>query len=150
MRKGLLLMVMLLLAGTFMAVKPVQASWAYSFVVNDGKIYVLSEVQVEPEQIGKKVGKVTSYSDEEGTYSGNFSNSYPKGTEYYAVKSVDINEAIAIKVSDETFIKANYEAEYGGIHFSWKKVLFYLAGLFVLVMVILFVKNNWKPIDRDH
>ncbi|WP_223285057.1 hypothetical protein [Paenibacillus sp. PL91] len=147
MRKSLLLVVVCLLAGAFMAVNPVQASWAYSFVVNDGKIYVLSEVHVEPEQIGDKVGKVTSYSDEEGTYSGNFSNSYPKGTEYFAVHGIDINEAIAIKISDESYLRANYEGEYEGNRFSWKKGLLYLGGLFLLVMAVLFVKNNWKPIQ---
>jgi hypothetical protein len=144
MRKSLLLIVMLLLAGTFMSVKTVQASWAYSFVVNDGKIYSLSEVQVEADQIDNKIGKVTSFSGKEGTYSGNFSNSYPKGTKYYAIKGVDRNEAIAVQISDESFLKANYEGEYEGNHFSWKNVFLYLAGLFVLVMVILFVKNNWK------
>ncbi|OBZ13016.1 hypothetical protein [Bacillus sp. FJAT-26390] len=59
-------------------------------------------------------------------------------------KGIDTNEAIAVQISDESFLKANYEGEYEGNHFSWKNVFLYLAGLFVLVMVILFVKNNWK------
>jgi len=52
----------------------VSANWAYKFVVNDRSIYVISEEQVDPKQIGSRIGKVTTYSDQEGTYSGNFSN----------------------------------------------------------------------------
>ena len=62
------------------------ASWAYPFVVNDGKIYVMSEDPVEASALGDVVGKVTYYTDREGTYGGNFSNVYPKGTKYYAIQ----------------------------------------------------------------
>jgi hypothetical protein len=120
------------------------ADWAHRFVVNDGKSYIISETRVESAQIGDKIGKVTSYSDEEGTYSGNFSNFYPKGTEYYAIKDIDINEAIAIKADDGSFIKAAYGSEYEGKAFSFKKVLFYVGGIFLLIIAILLVKNNWR------
>ncbi|UVI31853.1 hypothetical protein [Paenibacillus spongiae] len=108
------------------------------------KLGEVSDNRVEKEQIGSIIGKVTSFSGKEGTYSGNFSNHYPKGTEYYNIKGVDKNEAIAIKIKDGSFIKANYEGEYAGSTFDWGKVLWYIAGLFLLVLVILIVKNNWK------
>jgi len=58
----------------------VSAKWAYAFVVYDHNIYVISKEHVEPQKIGSIIGKVTKHSGEEGTYSGNFSNHYPKGT----------------------------------------------------------------------
>ncbi|MEK5237489.1 hypothetical protein NST99_17525 [Paenibacillus sp. FSL L8-0470] len=150
MRKSLFLIIPLWLASTFFAIWPIHADWAYNFVVNDGKSYIISDNQVEKEQIGSIIGKVTSFSDKEGTYSGNFSNYYPKGTEYYNIKDLDKNEAIAIKINDGSFIKANYEGEYAGSRFDWEKVLWYSAGLILLVLVIVivivFVKNNWKRI----
>jgi len=129
---------------TFVALGSVHADWAHRFVVNDGNSYIISDTKVESAQIGAKIGKVTSYSDEEGTYSGNFSNYYPKGTEYYAIKDIDINEAIAIKGDDDSFIKAVYGSEYEGKAFSLKKVLLYVGGLFLLIIAVVFVKNNWK------
>jgi len=144
LRKSLFLLIMLWLASTFFAIGSIHADWAYNFVVNDGKSYIISDNRVETELIGSKIGKVTSFSDKEGTYSGNFSNHYPKGTEYYNIKGVDINEAIAIKINDGSFIKANYEGEYAGASFDWRRVLWYIAGSFLLIIVIVIVKNNWK------
>lgn len=84
------------------------------FVVNDGKVYVISDELVDPNLIGSKIGEVTKYSDMEGTYSGNFSNRYPKGTDYYEIEGVDVNDAIAVKERLGLFIKANYNGEYAG------------------------------------
>lgn len=117
--------------------------------MNDGKSYIISDTQVESAQIGAKIGKVTSYSDKEGTYSGNFSNVYPKGTEYYEIKGISLKEAIAIKQDDGSFIKAAYGSEYEGKAFHLKTVLFYIGGLFLLLIAFLFVKNNWKQSEND-
>ena len=144
MRKILFLLIAICMASTFFAIRSVHADWAYNFVVNDGKSYIISDNRVEIEQIGSIIGEVTSYSDKEDTYSGNFSNYFPKGTKYYNIKGVDINEAIAIKKNDGSFIKANYNGKYAGATFDWTKILWYIAGLFLLVIVILFVKNNKK------
>ena len=62
------------------------AEWAYSFVVWDGYVYVLSDEEVN--QIGNEIGAVTKYSDIEGTYSGNFSNTFAKGTKYFSIKDI--------------------------------------------------------------
>ncbi|MEH7388260.1 hypothetical protein V7147_23105, partial [Bacillus sp. JJ1521] len=58
------------------------ADWAYYFVVWDDYIYQVSDDYVN--EINEEIGEVTKYSDLEGTYTGNFSNKYNKGTKYYS------------------------------------------------------------------
>ena len=77
MRKILFLLIAICMASTFFAIRSVHADWADNFVVNDGKSYIISDNRVEIEQIGSIIGEVTSYSDKEDTYSGNFSNYFP-------------------------------------------------------------------------
>lgn len=88
------------------------ADWAYPFVVWDGYIYVISDEFVE--EVDKKIGRVTKYSDKEGTYSGNFSNVYKKGTVYYSIKGVSTDEAIAIEEEGGKYKKAVMDGEYAG------------------------------------
>ncbi|AFH62693.1 hypothetical protein ACVNS2_18760 [Paenibacillus caseinilyticus] len=104
--------------------------------MNKGKTYIITDDRVEEEQIDLRIGKVTEYSDQEGTYWGNFSNSFPKGTELYNIKGVNIDEAIAIKINEESFIKADYKGEYAGSWFDiyWKNALWYTAGGFLLII----------------
>jgi len=144
LKKSLFLLISFWLACTFIVIESIHADWAHRIVVNDGKSYIISDNLIKKNQIGSKIGKVTSYSDEEGTNWGNFSNYYPKGTEYYNIKGIDINKAIAIKVSDDSFIKADYNGEYAGALFDWKKIGWYIVGVFLLFIVFIFVKNNWK------
>ncbi|WP_419874680.1 hypothetical protein [Candidatus Pristimantibacillus sp. PTI5] len=143
-KKSWLLANMILLLSTFFVWNAAHADWASRFVVNDGMSYTVSDQTVEIEHIGERIGKVTSYSDEEGTYSGNFSNVYPKGTEYYAIKGVEAHVAIAVKAADDSFIKANYEGKYAGTIFDWKKASLYAFGCFFLVMIVLLIRNNLK------
>ncbi|QSF47812.1 hypothetical protein JRJ22_15970 [Paenibacillus tianjinensis] len=106
---------------------------------------MISDNRVEPEQVDSIIGKVTKYSDHEGTYSGNFSNHFPKGTKYYNIKGVNISEAIAIKLSDGSYIKAVYQGEYpGGASFEWANILWSIAGLFMLVVVTFIVIKKRK------
>ena len=67
--------------------------WVSHFVVYDGELYELTTVYTE--QIGERIGKVTRYSDREGTYRGTFSNYYKKGTKLYAIQGR--SDAIAIE-----------------------------------------------------
>ncbi|MBB3129428.1 hypothetical protein FHS19_004103 [Paenibacillus rhizosphaerae] len=90
------------------------ASWAYPFVVYSGHIYRVTEQAVQPEDVGQKIGKVTKYSDREGTYRGNFSNIYPKGTGYYALQGRSRHEAIAVRTGDDTYILAIQQGAYAG------------------------------------
>jgi hypothetical protein len=87
------------------------ADWAYSFVVWDGLTYQLSDEYVE--NINEEIGEVTKYSDMEGTYSGNFSNVYEKGTKYYAITGISSKEAIAVEEKDGRYRKAIRSGKYG-------------------------------------
>ena len=71
------------------------ASWHSDFVVWDGYTYQLRDEYVE--NVDEEIGEVTMYTDTEGTYSGNFSNVYEKGTKYYAIQGISTEEAIAIE-----------------------------------------------------
>ena len=94
------------------------ADWAYPFVVWDGYIYVVSDEFVE--EVDEEIGRVTKYSDKEGTYSGNFSNVYKKGTAYYSIKGVSTDEAIAIEEEGGKYKKAIRDGEYAGNKYSLK------------------------------
>jgi hypothetical protein len=127
-----------------MMINSAWADWAYRFVVNEGKTYMVSDQHVQPEHTGSKIGRVTFYSDQEGTYAGNVSNYFPKGTEYFLIKDVDIHKAIAVKASDGSFIQANYKGEYKGNPESWSNILPYVFGGMLLIIVIFILINNWR------
>jgi len=55
--------------------------WAYHFVVWKGYLYAVTDEYVT--DIGDELGQVTRYSDNEGTYSGTFSNAYKKGENFF-------------------------------------------------------------------
>lgn len=95
-------------------ISSVSASWAYEFVVNDGRSFIVSEEVVKKTLVGDVVGEVTYHSMQEGSYNGNFSNSYPVGTKYYAIQGLLPNEVIAIKSDTGDYLKAIYDGEYGG------------------------------------
>lgn len=88
------------------------ASWAYSFVVWNGYIYKTSDEYVD--KIDKEIGEVTVYSDKEGNYIGNFSNTYKKGTKFYSIKGISSDKAIAIREHDGRYRKAIRDGKYGG------------------------------------
>ncbi|QUW22597.1 hypothetical protein JSQ81_03155 [Sporosarcina sp. Marseille-Q4063] len=87
------------------------SSWVSSFVVWDGYIYQISDEYVD--KINEEIGEVTMYSDREGTYSGNFSNEYKKGTKYYSIEGISTDDAIAIKENDDKYRKAIRNGKYG-------------------------------------
>ncbi|CAM4480908.1 hypothetical protein PATA110616_21085 [Paenibacillus tarimensis] len=78
----------LLLSFMFIGTSACLADWAYNFVVYDGNSYQVTDDVMDEADIAKRVGEVTRYSDEEGTYSGNFSNAFPVGTQYYAIQGI--------------------------------------------------------------
>lgn len=86
------------------------ADWAFEFVVWDGYIYKLSDEYVE--SIDEEIGEVAKYSDLEGTYSGNFSNTFEKGTKYYSIHGISTDDAIAIKEKGK-YKKAIRDGKYG-------------------------------------
>lgn len=86
------------------------ADWASSFVVWDDYIYQLGEEYVR--DVEEEIGEVTVYSDMEGTYKGNFSNEYEKGTKYYSIQGISPEEAIAVQEEDGKFRKAIRDGKY--------------------------------------
>ena len=86
-------------------------SWVSSFVVWDSDIYQISEEYVD--KVDEEIGEVTMYSDKEGTYSGNFSNEYKKGTKYFSIEGISTKEAIAIEEDDGKYRKAINNGKYG-------------------------------------
>lgn len=127
--------ILLILLNSFLfPIKPL-GDWVYSFVVWDGYIYVVSDEYVE--EIDKEIGHVTKYSDVEGTYSGNFSNTYKKGTKYYSIKGISTDEAIAIQDKDGKYKKAMREGKYAGNKDDISD-LDLVVGLLVLVLIATF------------
>lgn len=128
------------------------AEWAYSFVVWDGYVYVLSDEEVD--QIGNEIGAVTKHSDIEDTYSGNFSNTYAKGTKYFSIKDVSTDEAIAIKDSEGLYFKATRDGEYAGNKFpifvpgSKNDSFILLIGLIALLPILAF--GSYLVARRNH
>ncbi|WP_186321388.1 hypothetical protein [Bacillus sp. FJAT-22090] len=112
------------------------ASWAYAFVVWDGYVYVMTNEVVN--NVDKKIGHVTKYSDREGTYSGNFSNTYPKGTRYYSIKEISTDEAIAVEVDTGNYLKAKRDGEYAGVKNNVFSMSFtsIFAWIFILFAVV--------------
>lgn len=55
--------------------------------------------------VDEEIGEVTIYSDKEGTYTGNFSNEYEKGTKYFAIPGISTDEAIAVQEKDGRYRK---------------------------------------------
>lgn len=117
------------------------AKWAYPFVVWDGYVYVMSDEIVE--EVGQQIGKVTKYSDVEGTYSGNFSNVYKKSTKYFSIKGIPTNEAIAVRQQDGVYIKAYRDGEYAGSK-SRNPVFIISCISIIIALAILIVFINKK------
>lgn len=86
------------------------ADWNSAFVVWKGYMYEVSNDYVD--EVDEEIGQVTKYSDTEGTYSENFSNKYSKGTKFYSIKGIDMDEAIAIE-EDGKYRKAINNGKYG-------------------------------------
>lgn len=112
------------------------ADWAHSFVVYDGYIYVISDEYVK--DINKEIGQVTKYSDIEGTYYGNFSNTYKKGTKYYSIKGVKTETAIAV-IDNGTYLKAIRNGKYAGTKYNPFNIVIVGAGLLIIFILIIFI-----------
>ena len=145
----LLIAVLLVFLFSFYPGKILATSWAYSFVVWDGYIYVISDEYVT--DIGNEIGHVTRHSDME-QYSGNFSNAYKKGTKYYSIDGISTDKAIAVEESDDQYIKAFREAEYelrspfdgflNGQQGIIKIIVFSIVSIVAIVLIYKVMKNN--------
>ena len=117
------------------------ASWAYPFVVWDGYIYVVSDEFVE--EVDEEIGRVTKYSNKEGTYSGNFSNVYKKGTNYYSIKGVSTDEEIAIEEEGGKYKKAVMDGEYAGNKYSLGiPIMIVFIALLLMWILLVYYKRR--------
>lgn len=120
------------------------AGWVHEFVVWDDYVYVITDEQVD--EVDKKIGHVTKYSDREGTYSGNFSNAYPKGTRYYSIKGVSFDEAIAIQEDNGTYIKATRDGEYAGNKYGISNLSspVFWAGIILVILIVKIGRDYYR------
>lgn len=111
------------------------AKWAHSFVVYNGYTYILTDDPVE--KIGEEIGHVTKYSDDEGVYYGNFSNTYKKGTKYFSISGVSTDIAIAVE-DKEKYVKAIKGEKYEGrnLYIVW------IVPLAMLVILVILFKRK--------
>lgn len=135
--------VFILTASILFPLKPL-ADWAYAFVVWDDYVYVISTEQVD--EVDKEIGHVTKYSDREGTYSGNFSNSYPKGTKYYSIQGKSTDEAIAIQEDYGSYIKATREGEYAGNKYGLGNLgsPFFVGAIILVVLFMIIARKHYR------
>lgn len=78
---------------------------------------------------------VTYHTDREGTYGGNFSNIYPKGTKYYAIQGITPESVIAVETL-EGYVMARYEGESGGARVPWEIIKDWNVAGFILLIVV--------------
>ncbi len=113
-------------------------SWAYPFVVWEGKVYeVKREEMIADSKIGKSIGEVrTKPKEMTGNYYGDASNYYPKGTKYYEIKGISNTSAIAVE-KDKQWVKAVYvhKAPFHIMNIFSSNLFFILVGAIVLIVV---------------
>lgn len=113
-------------------------SWAYPFVVWKSKVYEVKQEEIIAEsEIGKMIGKVkTKPNDMTGSYYGNASNHYPKGTKYYEIKGTSTSTEIAVK-EDNQWVKAVYihKASFHILNIFTNK--FFLFAIIMLVLIVI-------------
>ncbi|MCK1997294.1 hypothetical protein MPH47_08675 [Psychrobacillus psychrodurans] len=118
------------------------ADWSFAFVVWEGSVYVITDERVN--EVDKEIGQVTKYSDKEGTYSGNFSNSYQKGTKYFSIQGITTDKAIAIQEEVGTYIKATRDGEYAANKFGTRNISTpVFIGSILLVILLAIVGINY-------
>ena len=126
--------------------QPAAAKWAYRFVVFLGDIYEVTDEIVLSNDVDKKIGQVTRFSDLEGTYAGNFSNTFPKGTEYYLIRNKDPKEVIAIKTNENTYLKAINKGHYDNDHLdtrnrNWALII----GALLITILTIWIRVRKTP-----
>lgn len=76
-------------------------SWAYAFVVFDGRVYEVLDKTIEEAELGNVVGEVKTMADDmDGSYYGDASNFYPIGTKYREVEGEPVQDVLAVEDGD--------------------------------------------------
>ncbi|WP_246941242.1 hypothetical protein [Bacillus pinisoli] len=121
-------------------------TWAYGFVVNDGKVYEVKEGLILPkDEVGKVVGQVETQADEYGgDYYGNASNYYDIGTNYYEIKGIATKEAIAVEIQPNEFVKAVFvhDAPPHFKNFLFSTYTWIVVGCVIIVLGIVVLRSR--------
>jgi hypothetical protein len=145
MMKKIFIIILTLIA--LIPIGSVYADWAYSFVVYSGDIYEISPDELVPsDEIDKKIGQVTRYSDHEGTHSGNFSNTYSKGTPYYSIKNNSPKEIIVIQTNEAKFVKAINKGRYANGQLESTTIWIFVLGSLVIMLLIIWIMKRKKSV----
>ena len=80
-------------------------SWAFQFVKYNGVNYIVTNEEISEEEIEEKIGEVQKYLETEQNSVDLSSNIYPKGTEIYSIKGINVEEHIAVKDNRGKIIK---------------------------------------------
>ncbi|WP_214835361.1 hypothetical protein [Exiguobacterium sp. s36] len=116
-------------------------SWAYAFVVLDGRVYEVMDVAVLEADLGEVVGEVkTMVDDMDGSYYGDASNMYPIGTTYREVNGEAMQDVLAVE--DELgWKRAEYRHD---APFSMRDHLDTVAYAVLGIGAVLFVSTRVK------
>ncbi|MGN8644625.1 hypothetical protein ACTNEO_00895 [Gracilibacillus sp. HCP3S3_G5_1] len=103
------------------------------YVLLDGRVYEITDEQINHVLIGQSVGEVTTQADDRTTtYFGNASNHYSIGTKYFKIEGIDIAEAIAVE-EQAAYVKAEFSHR-APLH--WRTIISYLTPILFLTGLI--------------
>lgn len=123
-------------------------TWAYWFVVHDGKVYEVIEDEIlSNEEVGNVIGEVETKADEySGKYTGNASNYYDIGTRYFEINHVSPKDAIAVEIERDVYVKAIYSHD---APFSFRNIVFNRYTLIITAVVIVSVLSYVGATSRQ-
>lgn len=112
-------------------------SWAYAFVVLDGRVYEVMDVEVLEGDLGEVVGEVKTMADDmDGSYYGDASNMYPIGTTYREVNGEAMEDVLAVE-DESGWKRAEYRHDAPfSIRDHLDKVAYGFVGLGLVVFIV--------------
>ncbi|WP_075618596.1 hypothetical protein [Paenisporosarcina indica] len=138
MKKVIILFFLLIFSTT-----SVQAlSWSYSFVVWKGNVYEVTKEKISESDIVRHLGEVkTKPNDMTGSYYGDASNAYPKGTRYFEINGELTETSIAVEVENNQWVKAVY------VHkapFHWMDIIIKVLPILIILLIVIAFILHWK------
>lgn len=80
-------------------------SWAFQFVKYNDTNYIVTEEELETNNLGEEIGEVKYHLENEKESKELSSNIYPVGTKIYTINDIDISKAIAVINEEGKIIK---------------------------------------------
>ena len=135
----------------FMSSSVAAFEWSYPFLVYDGRVYKVTNIEINPQELGKQIGEVKTKPYAKGNsdqqiYYGNASNAFAVGTPYYEILGTSTTQELAVK-DEEKWLLAVYEEK---APFHVMNVL--MSGKFigtVLTVVAFIAFGLWKKLYRE-